>query len=48
MKRQLWGEISEKPDEASVQKQILIDQEIMMEKRGNIDYFVKIYVFYFY
>lgn len=48
MKRQLWGEISEKPDVASVQKQILIDQEIMMEKRGNIDYFVKIYVFYFY
>lgn len=35
MKRQLWGELSEKQDEATVEKQTQIDQEIMREKRGN-------------
>lgn len=38
MKRQLWGEISEKPDEATMEKQIELDQEIMMEKRGKIKF----------
>lgn len=35
MKRQLWGELSDKPDEETVQRQNLIDREIMMEKRGK-------------
>lgn len=37
MKRQLWGELSEKPDEATIEKQIELDQEILMEKRGEDD-----------
>jgi len=36
MKRQLWGELSEEPDEATMAKQIEIDQEIMMDKRGEL------------
>lgn len=35
MKRQHWGELSEQPDEATMEKQIELDQEIMMEKRGK-------------
>lgn len=35
MKRQLWGGLSERPDEASAAKQVEIDREIMMEKRGK-------------
>lgn len=35
MKRQHWGEFSKMPDEATMEKQIEIDQEIMMEKRGG-------------
>lgn len=34
MKRQLWGELSEQPDEATMAKQIEIDQDIMIDKRG--------------
>jgi len=36
MKRQLWGEFSEKPDEATMEKQIEIDREILMDKRGEL------------
>jgi hypothetical protein len=35
MKRQLWGEISDRLDEATVAKQIETDREMMMEKRGK-------------
>lgn len=35
MKRQLWGELSKESDEAVLMKQIQLDQEIMMDKRGN-------------
>jgi hypothetical protein len=38
MKRQLWGEFSEKQDEATMAKQIEIDQKIMMEKRGKFEF----------
>lgn len=36
MKRQLWGELSEEGDEATMVKQIEIDQDIMLDKRGEI------------
>jgi hypothetical protein len=35
MKRQLWGEFTEMQDEATKQKQIELDNEIMLEKRGK-------------
>lgn len=35
MKRHLWGELTERPDEATMEKQIEIDLEILSEKRGN-------------
>jgi hypothetical protein len=35
MKRQLWGEFTEQQDEATLQKQIELDKEIMLEKRGK-------------
>jgi len=36
MKRQLWGEFLETLDEATMAKQIEIDQDIMMDKRGEL------------
>lgn len=35
MKRTLWGKFLTQPDEASREKQVEIDKEIMMEKRGK-------------
>ena len=36
-RRSLWGEFSERPDEATREKQVEVDQEIMMDKRGKND-----------